>query len=248
MAIPATREQFKAKVLRNLGAPLQCINVSDEQAEDKIDDALQYYRDYHFDGTERILYKHVITAADKTNTYIDLPNNLLIAGIVRIFDLGGATGTANLFNIRYQIHLNDLFDMSASNITPYVQAMTHIRLLEEIFVGKKAIRYNRHRNRLHIDMDWDQVVAGEYLIIDMYQALDPEVYTDVWGDRWLIEYATQLVKKQWGENMKKFGGVQLPGGVELNGKEIYDEADTRIKEMEQDMLNSYSLPTYDMIG
>jgi hypothetical protein len=248
MALPVSRQEFKDKILRNLGVPLHCINVTEEQLDDKVDDALQYYRDYHFDGTERVFYPHRVTNTDKTNKYIDLPNSLGISGITRIFPLTSSTGVATLFNIRYQIHLNDMFDTSASSLTPYVMAMTHIRLLEEIFVGLKPIRYNRHANRLHIDMDWNQVEAGEFVLIDMYQTIDPDVYTDVWGDRWLIRYATQLTKKQWGENMKKFGNVQLPGGTELNGKEIYDEADQALEKMETEMLESFSLPTYDMIG
>lgn len=249
MAIPTTRDEFASYCLRRIGAPVNCINVDPEQIDDRIDDALQYFRDYHFDGTQRMLLKHAVTQDNIDNEYIDFTADQQITGVTRIFDIGDATQTSNLFNIRYQIHLNDLFDISASSMLPYVMSMTHVRLLEEIFVGKKAIRYNRHENRLYIDMAWqNDITPGEIIIIDCYVVMDPDTYPDVWSDRFLQRYATQLIKKQWGENMKKYGGVQLPGGVELNGQQIYEEAHAELEKLEDEMINSYSLPAWDFTG
>mgnify|MGYP003637253099 CR=1 FL=1 len=247
MAIPATREQFKQYCLRKLGSPVIDINVDDEQAEDRIDEALLYYQDYHFDGTERIFYKHVITATDKTNGYIDIPQNII--GITTIIPVGQALQSSNMFNIRYQIHLNDLFDLSASSMVPYVSAMQHIATIEQIFVGQKPLRYNRHINKLHIDMDWtNDVTTGEYVIADCHRRLDPEEWPDVWGDRWLQDYTTAIIKRQWGSNLTKFVGLQLPGGVQFDAVKLFDDATIEIKELEEEMINTYSLPVSDMIG
>ena len=172
-----------------------------------------------------------------------------VIGVSRVLDLGQAVQSSNLFNIRYQIHLNDLFDLSAASYVPYVTAMRHVETLEELFVGKKPIRYNRHRNQLHIDMDWDEdVTADEYIIVDGHQIVDPDTYTDVWGDRWLARYATALIKKQWGSNLTKFEGMQLPGGVTFNGTKIYDDANEELIKLEEEMITSYSLPVTDMTG
>lgn len=247
MAVPSTREAFKSYCLRRLGEPVIDVNVDDEQVEDRIDEALKYYQDYHFDGTERVLIKHVVTATDVTNGYITLSDNVI--GINRILDVGQAVQSSNLFNIRYQIHLNDLFDLSASSYVPYVTAMRHVESLEELFVGKKPIRYNRHTNKLHIDMDWDNdVEADEYIIVDAYQILDGDTYTELWGDRWLARYTTALIKRQWGSNLTKFEGLQMPGGVTFNGAKIYDDAESEIQKLEEEMIVNYSLPVQDMIG
>lgn len=247
MAVPTTRQQFKEYCLRRLGDPVIDINVDDEQVEDRIDEALKYYQDYHFDGTERVLLKHQVTSSDKTNGYITLSDSII--GVNSILDIGQAVQSSNLFNIRYQIHLNDLFDLSASSYVPYVTAMRHVESLEELFVGKKPIRYNRHTNKMNIDMDWTNDVAiGEYIVIDCYQITNPNTYTDVWGDRWLSRYATALIKQQWGSNLSKFEGIQMPGGVTFNGAKILDDAQAEIAKLEDEMINSYSLPVQDMVG
>ena len=247
MAVPSTRSAFKEYCLKRLGKPVIDINIDEEQCEDRIDEALKYYQDYHYDGTERVLLKHQITSSDITNGYITLADEVI--GVSRVLDLGQAVQSSNLFNIRYQIHLNDLFDLSAQSFVPYVTAMRHVETLEELFVGKKPIRYNRHRNQLHIDMDWDEdVTADEYIIVDAHQIVDPDTYTDVWGDRWLGRYATALIKKQWGSNLTKFEGMQLPGGVTFNGTKIYDDANEELNKLEEEMITSYSLPVTDLTG
>ena len=246
MAIPVSRDQLKEHCLRRLGKPVVDINVDDEQVEDRIDEALLYYRDYHFDGSERVLLKHEVTAADKTNKYITLDDSYI--GVRDIFDIGDSTQTSNLFNVRYQIHLNDLFDFSSTTYVPYVTAMRHVAQLEEIFVGKKPFRFNRHTNKLHIDMFWSDINEGSFIIVDTYKITDPNTYADVWADRWLMTYTTSLIKRQWGDNLKKFEGMQMPGGLTFNGQKIWEEATEEIRRLEDEMINSYSLPVGDMTG
>lgn len=246
MAVPASRDQLKEHCLRRLGKPVVDINVDDEQVEDRIDEALLYYRDYHFDGAERVLLKHQITDEDKSNRYITLDDSFI--GVVGVFDVGDSTQTSNLFNVRYQIHLNDLFDFSSATYVPYVTAMRHVAQLEEIFVGKQPIRFNRHTNKLHVDMHWKDVNTGTFLVVDCYKVTDPNIYSDVWADRWLMQYTTSLIKRQWGENLKKFEGLQMPGGLTFNGQKIWEEATEEIRRLEDEMISSYSLPVSDMTG
>ena len=247
MAIPSSRQDFKDYVLRSLGYPVIEINVSDDQVEDRIDQALKYYADYHFDATDRTYYKHQVTATDKINKSIPLPDNII--GAVSVFSIGDPSVRADdLFNIRYQIALNDLYTLTSVSLVPYYMTMQHLAVIQELLVGKQPIRFSRHRNILNIDMDWNTINEGEYLVVEAYQVIDPEVYTDVWGDRWLYLYTEQLVKRQWGTNLKKYDGMQMPGGITFNGQKIYDEADADIKRMEQEMISNYSLPVLDMVG
>ena len=247
MAVPTTRSTFKDYCLRRLGYPVIDINVDAEQVQDRIDDALDKYRDYHYDGTEHILLPHEVTADDRTNKYITLDENII--GVTRVLDIGDAINSSNLFNIRYQIHLNDLFDFSSSSYVSYVMAMRHVETLEELFVGSKPIRFNRHSDRLYIDMKWSEDISeGEYLVIDGYRTIDPEVYGDVWNDPWLKRYATALIKQQWGSNLSKFEGMPLPGGIQFNGQRIMQEAVEEISKMEEEINSSYSLPVFDMVG
>jgi hypothetical protein len=247
MAKPTTREDFKEYCLRKLGKPVLEINVDDTQVEDRIDEALAYYHDYHFDGTQKVYLAHSVTAEDKTNKYITIPEAVI--GVINIFDIGDSYSTNNLFNIRYQIALNDLFAFNYGPFAPYYMALQNVALAEELFVGRQSLRYNRHVNKLYIDMDWEaKVVTGEYIIIEAYQKVDPETYSDVWGDRWLQRYATALIKKQWGDNLKKFEGLQMPGGLTFNGQKIWDEASDELTKLEDEMISSYSLPVSDMIG
>jgi hypothetical protein len=246
MAI-GSRQAFKDYILRRLGHPVIEINVDDEQVEERIDDALLKFRDYHFDGTQHVYLPHQVTAEDRTNKYITLPEDMI--GVTRIFDVNDSYGAMNLFNIRYQLHLNELFNISSVSVTPYVVAMRHIEFLEEVFVGKKPIRFNRHMDRLYVDMKWDDdIQVGQYIIIDGYKTVNPEEFPDVWDDPWLKDYATQLVKRQWGEHLKLYEGMNLPGGITFNGQRIWDEANQKVEELEQKVINDYSLPVTDMIG
>jgi len=247
MANPTSREELKKYCLRRLGHPVIEINVDEDQMQDRIDDALAFYRDYHYDGSERTFYKHQVTSTDQTNGYIAIPSNII--GVVNVFPVGTGLNANNLFNLRYQITLNDVYDWSHAKVQNYVSSMERIALLEELFVGKQPLRFNRHMDRLFIDMDWsERTSVGEYLIIEAYRQLDPDTYTSVWGDWWLRRYTTALFKKQWGENLKKFEGMQLPGGVQFNGQTIWNEADEEIKALEEEVVNRYSMPSMDMIG
>jgi hypothetical protein len=247
MAVPTTRDQFKAYCLRRLGAPVIEINVDDDQVDDRIDDALRYYWDYHFDGVEKLYYKHQVTETDKTNKYITIPENII--GAVSVFSIADPSiRSDDLFNIRYQIALNDLYTLTSVSMVPYFVAMENLALIAEMLVGKQPIRYNRNINKLYVDMDWQSINTGEFLLIEAYEIVDPTIYTDVWKDNWLMQYATALIKRQWGSNLTKFIGMQLPGGVQFNGEKIYNDAIQEIADLEKTMIVSFSLPVCDMIG
>lgn len=246
MAIPSTRAEFKEYCLRKLGKPVIEINVDDDQVEDRIDEALLYFADYHFDGTEKTYYQYPVTDEDITNKYITMPENII--GVVNLFPIGQALNTNNLFNIRYQIALNDLYTLTSVSMVPYYMALTHVQFLEQMLVGQQPLRYNRHVNKLYLDMDWKIVNVGDKLLVEAYQVVEPNVYTKTWGDRWLARYATALIKQQWGSNLKKYQGMQLPGGLTFNGQQIYDEATQERTDLEKEMITSYSLPVTDMIG
>ncbi len=249
MARPTTRETFKAYCLRALGAPVIEINVSDDQVEDRIDEALSYYADYHFDGSAKIYFKHQITQDDKDDKYITLPENII--GAVSLFAIGGgwgATSPDNLFDINYQIAMNDLYNLTNQSMISYYMTREKLNLMQELLVGKQPIRYERTRNQLHIDMNWDKVKVGQYLIVEAYEVIDPEEFADVWKDRWLARYTTALIKQQWGLNLTKFTGMQLPGGLQFNGERILSDAQNEIKDMEARMITEFSLPPEDMIG
>lgn len=247
MANPTTRQEFKEYCLRALGKPVIEINVDDDQVEDRVDEALKYYWDYHFDGSAKTYYKHEMTAEDKVNKYITIPENII--GVVHLFPIGDPSiRSDDLFNIRYQIALNDLYTLTSVSLIPYYMAMQHLGTIQELLVGKQPIRYNRHRNTLHIDMDWNNINPGEFLLVEAYEVVDPETYVDVWKDRWLLRYATCLIKQQWGNNLSKFSGMVLPGGVQFNGDKILADATAEREKLEDEMINSYSLPVMDMIG
>jgi hypothetical protein len=247
MAVPSTRKEFKEYCLRAIGKPVIEINVDDDQVEDRIDQALRYYYDYHFDGTEKIYYKHQVTQDTIDTKQIVMPENII--GAVSLFPIGDpSTSSGDIFNIRYQIALNDLYTLTSVGLVPYYMAMEHLATVQELLVGKVPIRYNRHRNILHLDMDRQKLRLGEFLIVEAYEVVDPEEYSDVWNDRWLQHYTSQLIKRQWGSNLTKFEGLQLPGGVTFNGQKIYDDANEEIRRLEEEMVNNYSLPVTDMIG
>lgn len=246
MALPTSRQTFKDYCLRKLGAPVTQINVDDDQVDDRIDDALQYYWDFHFDGTSKTYYKAQVTQQDYDNKYITLPENII--GAVHVFPIGSSLSTNNLFNIRYQIALNDLYDLTATTMVPYYMAMQHIQFLEQLLVGQHPIRFNRRTNRLFIDMDWDRLNVGEFVILEAFQVIDPDTFTKVWSDRWLQKYATELIKQQWGQNLIKFQGVSLPGGMQFNGEKLYNDATNEIAKLEADMIRSYSVPVAYFLG
>lgn len=246
------RQTFKDYCLRRLGFPTIDINVDDDQVEDRIDDALQYWQDYHFDALQKLYYVKRLDATDMSNRYINLDpsvtvdsqnNHVNIIGVTRVFPITDSIATANMFDLRYQLRLNELYDFTSASYINYTLTMQHLRSLEIMFTGEVPIRFQRHMHRLFIDWNWGAAIKeGAVVIAECYATIKPEDYEAVWNDRWLKEYATALIKRTWGSNLKKFQGVQLPGGVMLNGQTIYDEAVEEIKNLELEMANNYELP------
>lgn len=247
MANPSSRQGLIDYCLRRLGHPVIEINIDEDQVEDRIDDAFQFYREYHYDAVERVYLKYQITSEDMTNRYIPLNDN--IVGVDRILPFSNRSTGINIFDIRYQILINDLYSLMSTDLIYYSQVKTQIELINQLLVGVKPVRFNRHMNRLYIDMDWEaDVDVGSFIIVECFRILDPDTFTDVYNDRFLKQYATALIKRQWGENMKKFQGVQLPGGVLLNGQQIFDEAVEELARLEQEMQSRFELPPDMFVG
>lgn len=241
MATVTTRQGLKDYCLRRLGAPVIEINVDDDQVEDRIDDAFQFYREYHYDAVELVYLKHQFTTEDITNQYISVPDT--VVGVSRILPFSNKSDGTNIFSIRYQILLNDLYSLMSTNIIYYYQVKQELELINQVLVGTKPIRFNRHMNRLYMDMDWTaDAVPGDFIVVECYRILDPETYRDVYNDMFLKRYCTALIKRQWGENLKKFNGVQLPGGVTINADQIYQDALTDITQIESEMQSRFELP------
>ena len=268
MAEPASRENLKQYALRALGKPVIEINVDDDQLEDRIDEALQYFAQYHYDGIKRTYLKYKLTDADKTrltvtssetatrdststtwiedNNYLIVPSS--IVSVINIFPFSDK-GNLNLFDVRYQLRLNDLYDFSSTSVINYDVVLRHLDFLDHILVGEKPLRFNQHENRLYIDMDWkNDLQVDEYLVIEAYRKLDPNTHTDVYNDIYLKRYVTALFKKQWGQNLSKFDGVQMIGGVQLNGAQIFSQALDDIRNLEDEIRKSYELNPAMMIG
>jgi hypothetical protein len=247
MAKVTSRSELKEYCLRKLGSPVLEINVADEQVEDRIDDAFQFYREYHFDAVESVLLKHKFTEQDLQNRYIEV--NDLVVGVNRILPFTNRSRGVDIFDIRYQILINDLYSLMSTDLIYYSMVKTQIELINHLLVGQQPIRFNRHMNRIYLDMDWTlDSRVGEFIIIDAYRILDPNEYSKVYDDMYLKRYATSLIKRQWGENLKKFEGVQLPGGVTLSGQKLYDEAMQEIADIEQEIRSTFELPVDMFVG
>ena len=253
MAQITNRTDFITYCLRRLGAPVIEINVDEDQVEDRVDDAIQYWQDYHYDGLQKIYYIKRIDQTDIDNKYISLDpantpdaqnNRMEIVGVSRIFPIMDSQATITMFDLRYQLRLNELYDFTSASYINYTLTQQHLRSLELMFTGEVPIRYNRHSKRLLIDWGWgaSEAPVGTTVIAECYATLNPDVYTDVWNDRWLKEYATALIKRSWANNLKKFGNIQLLGGVTLNGDTIYKEAIDEIDKLEAEMESKYGAP------
>ena len=270
MAIPSSKSTFKSYCLRALGFGVIDINVSDDQADDRIDEALQYFVQYHYDGIEKMYLKYQVTQTDidrargnTTTTSADsidstitgsfkegsnfIPMPSAVVSVSNIFDFSNAM-TNNMFDIRYQLRLNDLYDFSSTSIIHYQMTMQQLDMLSHVLVGEVPIRYNQHQNRLYLDMDWEQSTVGEFIIIECYRKIDPETYTDIFDDIYLKRYATALIKRQWGANLSKFNGVATLGGVSMNGEQIYSQAIEEIQRMEEEIKLTFETPIDYMIG
>jgi hypothetical protein len=251
MAAITSRADFKSYCLKKLGFPVIDINVDDDQVEDRIDDALQFWQDYHFDGLQKVYYIKKITQTDIDNKYLDLTeakdtsnNALEIVGVTRIFPIQDSQTSISMFDLRYQLRLNELYDFTSASYINYTLTQQHLRSLELMFSGEVPIRFQRHMQRLYIDWAWgySEAPVGTTVIAECYATIDPTIYTQAWNDRWLKEYATALIKRSWGNNLKKFNGIQLPGGVTLNGDKIYQEATDEINTLHAEIGDKYGAP------
>ena len=269
MATPSSRETLKQYALRALGKPVIDINVDDDQLEDRLDEAFQYYAQYHYDGIRRTYLKYQYTQADKdrmtvdgsdetatkngvSSTFKEAQNFLVVPesviSVINIFPFSNK-GNLNLFDVRYQLRLNDLYDFSSTSVINYDIVLRHLDFLDHILVGEKPLRFNQMDNRLYVDMDWgEDLQVGEFLVIECYRKLDPATFTDINNDIFLKRYVTALFKKQWGANLSKFNGVAMLGGVTLNGQQIYSEALSDIEKLETELRTTYELNPALMIG
>ena len=273
MAVPTTKATLKSYCLRALGFGVIDINVSDDQADDRLDEALQYFAQYHYDGIEKMYLKHLITSDEVTRArsdasttatdtadssitatwkegknFIPIPSS--VVSVVQVFPFTDTGGGGNMFDIRYQLRLNDLFDFSSTSVIQYEMTMQNLDFLEHILVGETPIRFNQHQNRLYIDMDWANDVTADvdYVIIECYRKLDPTTYTDVYDDIYLKRYTTTLLKKQWGANLSKFNGVTMLGGVTMNGEQLYTQALEEQNKLEEEIQLAFELPINYMVG
>ena len=251
MATITNRKDFTDYCLRRLGFPVIEINVDPDQVQDRIDDALQYWQDYHFDGLQKVYWVHTITQNDINNRYLDCTsatdsgnNSIEIAGISRIFPITDSQANVNMFDLRYQLRLNELYDFTSASYINYTLTQQHLRSLEMMFTGEVPIRFQRHMQRLYIDWSWgyQEAPVGQVVVSECYATIDPVQYGLVWNDRWLKLYATALIKQQWGNNLSKFAGLQLPGGVTLDGQKIQKEARDEIQYLQEQMSVEYTSP------
>lgn len=247
MAVPNSRETLKEYCLRRLGHPVIKINVDDDQLEDRIDDALQKYKRYHYDGVEQMYIPHQITSTDVQFKY--LPIDPAIERITKIIPLNSEGNITSMFSFDYQFRLNDMRHLITAPVTNYVITQSHLQLLHNIFVGEISFEYNKATQRLFLEQKWgEKLKEGDWIVAECYVAVDPDVATAVYNDSWLKSYTTQLFKRQWGEQMKKFGNLEIPGGIILNGKEVYDEASESIEKLEEELETKYQPPPMFLVG
>ena len=271
MSKPSTRQGLIDYCLRRLGYPVLEVNVDDAQIDDLIDDAIQYFQERHFDGVERMLLKHEITKENKetlktgittttanstvgittttfteSQNFIQLPDHVL--GVERVLKMDASTISSGLFNIKYQIFLNDLYYYGALDLMNYAMTKTYLEDLSRIITPDTQLRFNKKNHRLYLDIDFGQLSDDTFIIIDGYRLLDPSDAPAIYNDFWLKRYATAIIKKQWGMNLIKFNGVLLPGGVQLNGRQIYEDALKEIEEIEYSLKTEYEIPPLDLIG
>ena len=279
MAKPNSRQTLIDYCLRKLGAPVLEINVDDDQIDDLVDDAIQYFNERHFDGVERMYLKYEITEDDisrgkaggeggvgivttsassnivgtattfnyyENSNYIQVPDS--VVGIEKIFKVDTSSISSGMFSIKYQLFLNDLYYFNSVELLQYAMVKSYLEDIDFLLTTDKQIRFNKRQDRLYLDLDWSSQTAGTYLVLDCFRALDPDNFNQVYNDSFVKLYLTALIKRQWGQNLIKFNGVRLPGGIELNGRQIYDDAVREIEEIKQRMTLDYELPPLDFIG
>ena len=277
MAKPTTKQELIDHCLRKLGAPVLEVNVSDEQLDDCIDDAIQYFQERHFDGVERMYLKYKITQDDLdrgranapsgtgmvastgsstsssfTNTwyensnYINVPDSVI--GVEKVFKFDTSSISGGMFSIKYQLFLNDLYFFNSVELLQYQMTKRYLEDIDFLLTTDKQIRFNKRQDRLYLDIDWGSQDKDQYLVLDCYRALDPSTFSGVYNDSFLKRYCTALIKKQWGQNLIKFKGVKLPGGIEFNGRELYQDGVEEVNSIRDQMSSTYELPPLDMIG
>jgi hypothetical protein len=276
MAKPNSRQSLIDYCLRKLGAPVLEINVADEQIDDAVDDALQLFHERHFDGVARTLLKYKITSQDKdrgtagpggtgitsetaTSTvgtsftwyenanYIQVPDSVI--GIEKVFKFDSSSISNGMFSVKYQLFLNDIaFDLGYQGLLTYAMTKSYLEDIDFLLTTDKQLRFNKRQNRLYMDIDWPSATVGDYIVLDCYRIMDPDDFTNVYNDSFLKMYLTALIKRQWGQNLIKFKGAKLPGGIELNGREIYDDAEKELEDIKKRMLSEYEIPPLDLIG
>lgn len=272
MATITSREELKEYCLRKLGFPVIEINVDNDQVEDRISDAFQFYTDYHYDAVERTFYAHEITQNDIDNGYIPIPDSLI--SVIKVFPYGGANG--NMYpmgdsKLAWDFQITNPFSGALGgrsvdglvsgddqaggfgknrfDMLGYYLNMMNYELIQDMFSGEVPIRFNRHTNRLYLDTDMaDTLQVDNYIIAEGFAALDPDTYTDVYNDRWLKRYCTAQIKQQWGANLIKYSGIQLPGGVTLDGDKLFQDAQQEIEKLEEEMQLNYEEPVSFFMG
>ena len=184
---------------------------------------------------------------EENSNYLQVPPSVI--GVTKIFHFDGTnTVTNNMFSVKYQMFLNDIYYWGSTEILTYAMVKTYLEDIEFLLTTQKQIRFNQRMDRLYLDIDWGSMSKNDYIIIDCWRTLDPSDYARVWNDSFLKRYLTATMKRQWGQNLLKFQGVKLPGGIELNGRQIYDDAEKDLEVIREMMSNTYELPPLDMIG
>ena len=247
MAKPTTRATLQDYCLRNLGAPVIEINVDEDQIEDRTDDALQFYQEFHSDGVIREYLKHELTATDITNSYITVADS--VTSIVRMLKINASSGST-LFDMGYHMRMNDIFMLQglSTQLQSYEQSQQKLSLIDHTLNTEEHIRFSRHINRVHMDEGFGDLVAGEFIVLEVYSIIDPGTHADVYNDLYLKKYLTALIKRQWGANMMKFDGFQLPGGITMNGRQMYEDAIEEITGLEEECRLIWAMPDNFLMG
>ena len=286
MAQPSTRQELIDYCLRQLGAPVLEVNVAEEQIQDLLDDALQYFQERHFDGVEQIYLKYEVTQDDidrgkarppgvggtttvgiastsattnivgtattftyyENSNYLQVPPNIFGINRVMQYDDAQSMSMSNMFSFKYQMFLNDVWNWGSMDLLSYSMSRSYLETINFLLNTHKQIRFNQRADRMYLDVDWGQLRKGQFLIIDCWRALDGNDYARVWNDSFLKKYLTALIKRQWGMNLIKFQGVKLPGGLEFNGRQIYEDGQADLDKILEQMSSTYELPPMDMIG
>jgi hypothetical protein len=245
-----TRDKLIDYCKRRLGDPVIEINVDEDQVEDRIDEALQLYREYHSDGSYRSYLKHVITQDDLDNGYITVSNSVL--SVNRMFPVESSSVGRGMFSVKYQMHLNDLYYLNTfmGELAYYEQMMQYLSMLDLKLNGHPQIDFSRVQSRIYIhgDLEDGTLEVGDYILVEAIVAITPAQATKIYDDRWIKEYATALIKLQWGQNLIKFDGVQLPGGVTINARQIYEDAQADIERLREELRLEHEMPVDFFVG